>query len=122
MAKKIRGVRKEHELSSNKDLRDIRTFGEKFRDSLEKGDMIIIITIAAIGMMWLMPQIIEFTALGTALFLMYASNIYFPMPFRVPLAAGAPDPSMHRGKAKGKLRLSEGSSSDIQTDIHAKVS
>ena len=102
MAKKIRGVRKEHELSSNKDLRDIRTFGEKFRDSLEKGDMIIIITIAAIGMMWLMPQIIEFTALGTALFLMYASNIYFPMPFRVPLAAGAPDPSMLRGKAKGK--------------------
>lgn len=102
MAKKIRGVQKEHELSSNKDLRDIRSFGEKFRDSLEKGDMIIIITISAIGLMWVFSQMIEAIALGVVLFLMYASRMYFPMPFRVPLAAKTPDPSMLRGKSKGR--------------------
>lgn len=101
MAKNIRGVQKQNELNSAKDLRDIRTFGEKLRDSLEKGDLIIIMAVIFLGAMWIVPGLMELLAVGLALFLYYAARLRFSMPFRVPLAAGIPDPSMLRGKAKG---------------------
>lgn len=101
MAKPIRGVQKQNELNASKDIRDIRSFGEKMRDSLEKGDMIIIVAVVGVALMWLAPGIMELTALLLASFLFYAANLRFSMPFRVPMAAAIPDPSMLRGKAKG---------------------
>ena len=101
MAKNIRGVQKQNELTSAKDLRDIRSFGEKLRDSLEKGDLIIIVAAMGLAMMWMAPALMEMTAIFLALFLTYAAKMRFSMPFRVPMAAAIPDPSMLRGKSKG---------------------
>ena len=101
MAKNIRGVQKQHELNAAKDIRDIRSFGEKIRDSLEKGDLIVIVAAVGLATMWLAPGLMEFTALALGLFLFYAANLRFSMPFRVPMASAIPDPSMLRTKSKG---------------------
>lgn len=101
MAKNIRGVQKQNELNAAKDIRDIRSMGEKIRDSLEKGDLIVIVAAVGLAAMWLAPSLMELIALCLGLFLVYAANLRFSMPFRVPMAAAIPDPSMLRGKSKG---------------------
>ena len=108
MAKNIRGVQKQNELTSTKDLRDIRTFGERIRDSLEKGDLIVIVAAVGLAMMWMLPALMEVLAVLIALFLFYAARMRFSMPFRVPMAAGIPDPSMLRTKSKGAPPVGKG--------------
>jgi intracellular multiplication protein IcmO len=116
--KQFRGVEKHQELGSRNEWRDIRSFSEKLREQFERGDAIIYVGAMSLALMWFMPTMMELIAAIAAFILLWASNIKFSLPFRMPATSNLPDPNSLSPKdgrpeqAKGIAFLGN----DIQTD------
>lgn len=105
-----RGLDKDQEADRNLQKVDLRTFGQKTRDFLQKPENSLYIGLGILSIFFLFPALTEILILVSLYYISYLKKLDFLLPFRTPKSSDVldlnflpantkPDPKKHQPKA-----------------------
>lgn len=89
----VRGVQSNQEIKPSRDIRDLRSNGERLQDWIERGEGLWVLGFACLGGMFVFPTLMEIVGIMLLMFLLWARKRPFSLPFRLPMHAGIADPN-----------------------------
>lgn len=105
-----RGVSKNQELSNNIDIRDTRSFGQKFAEKMRSKNFPIQFIIFLVAFSLLMPIYTEFLLIVAAIFypIIKASQAKYVLPFKLPETANCLDWHQPKPGQRGTASMAQG--------------